>query len=138
MYRAFRGIVAVLPILIVTATPRLQAQGAAGHPHAGPHGGAVVEVAEHHVEFTADSAGKIAIWVLDEQMKPTAPPAGGTVTLMPEGAEQVSLPLKLDASSQSLVARFDATKLHAFQAVVSLTIEGKRHNFRYHYPAAHH
>ncbi|MDZ4862141.1 MAG: hypothetical protein SGJ01_01750 [Gemmatimonadota bacterium] len=138
MYRAFRGIVAVLPILIVAATPRLQAQAAGGHAHAGPHGGAVVEVAEHHVEFTADSTGKIAIWVLNEQMKPTAPPPGGSIALMPEGAEQVSLPLKVDDLSQSLVARFDPRTLHAFQAVVSLTIEGKRHNFRFHYPAARH
>lgn len=111
---------------------------AAGHSHAAPHGGEVVEVAEHHVEFKADSSGTIAVWLLDAQRKAAAPPAGGKVTLMPDEGEQLTLPLTVDASARRLVAEFDPKKLKAFQAVVSLPIEGKRHNFRFHYPASHH
>ncbi len=43
-----------------------------------------------------------------------------------------------DASAQRLLGQFDPKKLKAFQAVVSLPIEGKRHNFRFHYPPSHH
>jgi hypothetical protein len=115
----------------------LAAQAPAAHSHSGPHGGEVVEVAEHHVEFTADSSGAISVWLLDAQLKPIAPPTGGTVTLIPEGGDQVTLPLKAALSSQGLTAQFDATKLKGFQAVVGLTIEGKRRNVRFHYPAHH-
>ena len=112
-----------------------QAQSPGGHTHEAPHGGEVVEVAKHHVEFKADSSGTIAVWLLDAQRKAAAPPAGGKVTLMPDEGEQLTLPLKVDASAQRLVAQFDPKKLKAFQAVVSLPIEGKRHNFRFRYPS---
>lgn len=108
-----------------------------GHTHQAPHGGDVVELAEHHVEFKADSSGTIQVWLLDAQEKTMAPPATGTVTLMPEAGSQVTLPLKADRDSQRLVARFDPKKLTAFQAVVSLPITGKRHNFRFRYPSHH-
>lgn len=126
---------ALLTLLSVGLAGALAAQTPAAHTHSGPHGGEVVEFAEHHVEFKADSTGAISVWLLDSHLKPATPPAGGTVTLMPEAGDQVSLPLKPEPTSQALTARFDATKLHAFQAVVSLPIEGKRHNFRFHYPA---
>ena len=113
-----------------------QAQSA-GHTHTAPHGGEVVEVAEHHVEFKADSSGAIAVWLLDEHQKVVTPPASGKVTLIPAGGDQVTLALKVDAGAQRLTAQFDPTKLKAFEAVVSLPIEGKRHNFRFRYPAHH-
>ncbi|MEP7325591.1 MAG: hypothetical protein ABI836_06560 [Gemmatimonadota bacterium] len=116
----------------------LSAQATAGHTHAAPHGGEVVEIAEHHVEFKADSSGAISVWLLDEHQKVMTPPAGGRVTLIPEGGDQVILPLNVDGASQRLVAQFDPTKWKAFQAVVSLAIGGQRHNFRFHYPATHH
>lgn len=119
----------------VGATLRAQAPG--GHTHTAPHGGEVVEVAEHHVEFKADSSGAIAVWLLDEHEKVTTPPSGGKVTLMPDEGTPVTLPLKVDAEAQRLTAHFDPRKLPAFQAVVSLPIDGKRHNFRFHYPASH-
>ena len=115
-----------------------QSPGAGGHTHKAPHGGEVVEVAEHHVEFKADSSGAISVWLLDKNQKTTTPPAGGKVTLIADGGEQVTLALKADRVRQQLVAQFDPKKLKAFQAVVSLPIEGKRHNFRFHYPASHH
>lgn len=115
-----------------------RAQSPGGHTHTAPHGGEVVEVAKHHVEFKADSSGAIAVWLLDAQRKAAAPPAGGRVTLMPDEGEQLTLPLVVEASAQRLVAQFDPKKLKAFQAVVSLPIEGKRHNFRFHYPPSHH
>lgn len=113
------------------------AQAAGGHAHTAPHGGEVVVAADHHVEFKADPSGTISVWLLDAKEKAVAPPARGTVTLMPEGGEQVTLPLTPDPASQALVGRFDASKLKAFQAVVSLPIEGKRHNFRFRYPSHH-
>lgn len=116
----------------------LWAQEPGGHAHAAPHGGKVVEAAKHHVEFKADSSGAIAVWLLDAQQKTVTPPSGGKVTLMPAGGEQLTLPLKVDAEAQRLVAQFDPKKLRAFQAVVTLPIEGKRHNSRFHYPAGHH
>ena len=97
----------------------------------------MVEVAEHHVEFKADSSGAIGVWLLDAHEKVTAPPGGGRVTLMPEQGDQVTLPLTVEAEAQRLTARFDPKKLTAFQAVVSLPIEGKRHNFRFQYPSGH-
>ena len=114
------------------------AQSPGGHTHTAPHGGEVVEVAEHHVEFKADSSGAIAVWLLDKNQKTAPPPAGGKVTLMPDEGDQVTLPLKVYAKAQRLGAEFDPKKLKAFQAIVSLPIEGKRHNFRFHYPASHH
>lgn len=114
------------------------AQASAGHTHTAPHGGEVIEVAEHHVEFKADSSGAIAVWLLDEHQKAIAPPTGGKVTLMPTEGSQVTLPLKLDAGAQRLTAQFDPRKLKAFEAVVSLPIEEKRHNFRFHYPPHSH
>ena len=115
-----------------------RAQSPGEHTHTAPHGGEVVEVAEHHVEFKADSSGAIAVWLLDKDRKTATPPAGGKVTLMPEEGEQVTLPLEVDAKAQRLVAEFDPKKLKAFQAVVSLPIEGNRHNFRFHYPPSPH
>ena len=114
------------------------AQASSEHSHTTPHGGEVVEVAEHHVEFRADSTGAIAVWVLDAQQKPVEPPGGGELTLMPDQGEPVTLPLTVDAEGQRLTATFDPKTLKAFQAVVSLPIEGKRHNFRFHYPPSHH
>lgn len=116
----------------------LWAQTPGGHAHAAPHGGEVVEAAKHHVEFKADSSGAIAVWLLDAQRKPVAPPSGGKVTLIPAGGEQLTLPLKVDVKARQLVAQFDPQKLRTFQAVVSLPIEGKRLNFRFQYPAGHH
>lgn len=115
-----------------------RAQAPAGHTHAAPHGGEVMEVAKHHVEFKAEPSGAISVWLLDAGKKAMTPPAGGTVTLMPENGEQVTVPLKAEPDSQRLVARFDPKKLKAFQAVVSLPIEGKRRNFRFHYPPRSH
>lgn len=129
---------ALLVGLTIGATGLARAQGQAGHTHTAPHGGEVVEVAEHHVEFKADSSGAIAVWLLDAREKALPPPAGGRVTLMPDEGEQVTLPLEADSKGQRLVARFDPAKLEAFEAVVSLPIEGKRHNFRFHYPVSHH
>lgn len=115
-----------------------RAQSPQGHTDTAPHGGEVVEVAERHVEFKADSSGAIAVWLLDKAQKTATPPAGGKVTLMPDDGEQVTLPLKVDVKAQRLVAEFDPKKLKAFQAVVSLPIDGKRHNFRFRYPPFHH
>ncbi|MEO7475470.1 MAG: hypothetical protein ABIY46_09055 [Gemmatimonadales bacterium] len=115
-----------------------RAQAGGEHSHSAPHGGEVVEVAEHHVEFKADPSGAISVWLLDAKEKTVPPPAGGKVTLMPEGSDPVTLPLQVDSGSQRLGAAFDATKLKSFQAVVSLAIEGKRHNFRFHYPPSQH
>ena len=115
-----------------------RAQSPGGHTHTAPHGGEVVEIAERHIEFKADSSGAIAVWVLDKTQKTATPPAGGRVTLIPDDGEQVTLPLKVDVKAQRLMAEFDPKKLKAFQAVVSLPIEGKRHSFRFHYPPSPH
>ena len=133
MRRALRtaGLGALLTSVVAGAA---WGQAAGGHGHTAPHGGQVVEVARHHVEFKADPSGAIAVWLLDENEKPVTAPAGGRLTLMPEGGEQVTVPLQLDSASQRLTATFDASKLKSFQAVVSLPIEGKRHNFRFRYP----
>ena len=125
-----------LVVSAVAGVP-LAAQAAGGHTHATPHGGVVVQVAQHHIEFKADSSGLIAVWVLDEAMKLTAAPSDASVTLMPEGGAQIVLPLKPAASGGGLTARFEPTKLPAFHAVVSLLIGGKRHNVRFNYPAPH-
>ena len=120
----------------------LQAQAPGGHTHAhaAPHGGEVVEAAGHHVEFKVDPSGALWVWLLDAQEKPIAPVAGGRVTLIPEGpeGEQVTLPLQVDSANQRLATQFEATKFKAFEAVVSLPVEGRRHNFRFHYPAPRH
>lgn len=136
MRRALRGAglgALLTSVFAITAW----AQAAGGHAHTAPHGGEVVEAAGHHVEFKAEPSGTISVWLLDAKQKTMAPPAGGKLTLMPDGGEQVTLPLNADPASQALVTRFDASKLKAFQAVVSLPIEGKRHNFRFRYPSHH-
>ena len=105
-----------------------------GHAHVSPHGGEIVEVAEHHVEFKADSSGTIAVWLLDVHQRTMAPPDGASVTLIAGGGTQMTLPLQVDAASQRLVARFDPLKFASFRAVVSLSIAGSRRNLRFRYP----
>lgn len=116
------------------STAHAQAKAEAGHSHAAPHGGEVMGVGSHHVEFKADSSGAIQVWLLDGKEKPVDPPADGSVTLMGSGDNQVTLPLAIDKVSQRLHAKFDAKKFATFQAVVSMTIEGKRQNLRFRYP----
>lgn len=136
MHRIIRRASAALGMVWGMFTAALSAQAGQGHAHAAPHGGDVVESAKHHVEFKAEPSGAISVWLLDANQKTVAPPRGGRVTLMPEGGEQVTVPLELDSASQQLTATFDARRLKSFQAVVGLPIEGKRHNFRFRYPHA--
>lgn len=128
---------AMLSALLVGFNVTTRAQAAGAHTHTSPHGGDVVEVANHHVEFKADSAGSIAVWLLAAHEKAVAPPTGASVTLINAAGGQVSLPLQVDAGAQRLVARFDARKFGRFQAIVSLPIAGARHNVRFRYPAHH-
>ena len=114
--------------------PSAAAQG--GHTHTAPHGGTILEAAGHHVEFKADSSGAIQVWLLDANQVTLAPPASASVTLMDGIGAQETLPLQVDKTSQRLFARFDR-KFTKFQAVVSLSIDGKRHNLRFQYPAHH-
>lgn len=134
------GALTALSAVALSAVLRAQAPGGHAHTHVAPHGGEVVETASHHVEFKVDPSGAIWVWLLDAQEKTMAPPVGGRVTLIPEGpeaGEQITLPLQVDSAKQRLATQFEATKFKAFQAVVSLSIEGKRHNFRFHYPSHH-
>lgn len=131
--RAIRMVGALL--IGFSAVGRAQAPG--GHTHTSPHGGDIVEVANHHVEFKADSTGSIAVWLLDAHETAVAPPTGGSVTLVDAAGGQVTVPLQADAAAQRLVARFDARRFTTFQAIVSLPIAGTRHNVRFRYPARH-
>lgn len=108
-----------------------------GHTHTAPHGGDIVEVAEHHIEFKADSTGLIAVWVMDAKQKTIAPPAGASVTLIGKGGSQVTLPLQAEAAAQRLVAHFDAAKYASFQAIVKLPVDGKPRTLRFRYPGHH-
>lgn len=126
-----------LLLALTVATAEAPAQGAGGHTHATPHGGDVMEVANHHVEFKADATGVIQVWLLDDQERTVAPPDGSSVTLIGSGARmgsagnQVTLPLTVDSASQRLHTAFDVRKFPAFQAVVSITVERKRRNLRF-------
>lgn len=134
MTRGFKQAAALVALLAgIVGTLRAQAPG--GHAHRSPHKGEILEVANHHVEFKADSTGLIAVWLLDQKQKPLAPPSGATVTLMPASGEQVTLPLQVDAEGQRLTATFDPKKLTAFQAVVSMSVAGSKRNLRFHYPS---
>ena len=137
MQRTLTRAVTTLVGLLVGFSSAGRAQAPAGHTHASPHGGDVVEVLKHHVEFKADSTGSIAVWLLDAQQKPVPQPAGASVTLMGPGGTQVTVPLQVDTAAQRLVARFDPRKFSTFQAIVSLSIAGTRHNVRFRYPAHH-
>lgn len=139
MRRNIGAAVAVVGLIGVGIAARAQGQTPAphAHSHTAPHGGEVVEVANHHVEFKADSAGTIAVWLLDAKEETVAPPAGASVTLIAGGATQVTIPLQVEAAAQRLVARFDPRKFSTFQAVVSVPIAGTRHNVRFRYPGHH-
>lgn len=132
----FGQIPLALVVSIVAGAP-LAAQAPTGHSHTTPHGGEIVEVAEHHIEFKAVPSGTISVWVLDENLKPTTVPGEASVTLMPEAGAPQTLPLKPDPSTGGLTARFDPARWSAFQAVVRVPIEGKPHNVRFQYPARH-
>ena len=121
----------------VVGAARASGQAPSGHSHTAPHGGEIVEVANHHVEFKADSSGAIYVWLLDGRQKPVAAPSGATVTLIGTGGVQVTLPLQAQTGSQQLVARFDPQKFASFQAVVRVPIAGTRHNVRFQYPGHH-
>ena len=116
---------------------RAQVPAPAAHSHTSPHGGEIAEVAEHHVEFKADSTGFISVWLLDEHQRTVAPPSGATVTLMATGRTQVTIPLQVEAAAQRMVARFDPRQFASFQAVVSLSIAGAKRNLRFRYPSHH-
>lgn len=124
---------AMIGVLSVALATTSRAQ----HAHPAPHGGEVIEVAEHHVEFKADSTGAISVWLLDEHQKALPGPSGASVTLMAAGGSQVTIPLQADTASRRLVARFDPQTFATFQAVVSLPIGGTRHNLRFRYPSLH-
>ncbi len=134
MQQTFTRTVTMLGGLLVALGMTGRAQAPAGHTHTSPHGGEIVEVANHHVEFKADSTGSIAVWLLDAREKTVAPPTGASVTLIPTTGDQVTLPLEVDPAAQRLVARFDPRTLTAFQAVVSLAVGGTRRNLRFRYP----
>jgi len=129
--------VTMLGGLLVALVAAGRTQAPAGHAHTSPHGGDIVEVANHHVEFKADSAGSIAVWLLDSHEKTVAPPTGASVTLIDATGGQATVPLQVDREAQRLVARFDPRKFATFQAIVSLAIAGTRHNVRFRYPAHH-
>lgn len=138
--RRFIGSTAALAAVLgfaAGAPLRAQTPAPGGHSHTAPHGGDIVEVAEHHIEFKADSSGAISVWVLDAKEKTIAPPAGASVTLIPTKGDQVTLPLQVDAAGQRLTAHFDAAKFPSFQAVVSLMIAGSKRNLRFRYPGHH-
>lgn len=115
----------------------LAATARAQHDHTAPHGGEVIEVAEHHVEFKADSTGLISVWLLDENQEAVPSPSDASITLMGAGGSQVTIPLEEDTARQCLVARFDPQAFATFQAVVSLPIAGTRRNLRFRYPSQH-
>lgn len=130
----------VLITLLLFGTARAGAQGAApsvpaAHTHIAPHGGTIAEVAEHHIEFKADSSGTIQVWLLDGKQHLMAAPMGAGITLIGPGETQVKLALQIDASSHRLVAHFDPKKFASFQAVVTMPIDGKPHNVRFRYPS---
>ncbi len=130
MLQILTRVSAMIGVLSVALTATLRAQ----HTHTAPHGGEVIEVAEHHVEFKADSTGSISVWLLDEQQQVLPAPSGASITLMGAGGSQVTIPLQADTASQRLVARFDPRTFATFRAVVSLPITGTRHNLRFRYP----
>ena len=68
------------------------------HDHAhGPHGGAIVELGEdhkYHAEWTTEGSGKVAVWILDSEMKKEVPIAAEKVTIEtkdPKGANTYEL-----------------------------------------------
>lgn len=130
------ALISVVEVGLLGGT-RAQGQAPAGHAHTSPHGGEIAEVADHHVEFKADSTGSISVWLLDAHEKTVAPPSGASVTLIDPTGTQVTLPLLVDAASQRLDARFDPRKLTTFQAIVSMPIGGTKHNLRFRFPAHH-
>lgn len=135
--RKYIGLTAVLVgVISLTAGAPLwgQTPPSAPHAHKAPHGGEVVEIANHHVEFKADSLGAIAVWVLDAKQKTVAPPKGASVTLIGAAGAQVTLPLQIEVAAQQLVAHFDPAKFLRFQAVVSIPISGAKRNLRFRYP----
>ncbi len=95
MRRTLTRTVTMLGALFVGFSVAGRAQAPAGHTHTSPHGGDIVEVANHHVEFKVDSAGSIAVWLLDSHEKTVAPPTGASVTLIwqtePEGTHLFGL-----------------------------------------------
>ncbi len=127
----------MLGALIVGFSAAGRAQAPLGHTHTSPHGGAIVEVADHHVEFKADSTGSIFVWLLDAHEKTVAAPSGSSVTLIDATGTQVTLPLQVDATAQRLETRFDPRKFTTFQAIVSVPIAGTKHNLRFRYPTRH-
>ena len=137
MQRILTRAVTMLGALLVGFTTAGRAQAPAGHTHTSPHGGDIVEVANYHVEFKADSTGAIAVWLRDAHEKTVAPPTGARLTLIAATGGQVTVPLQAEREAQRLAARVDPRKFATFQAIVSLPIAGTRHNVRFRYPAHH-
>lgn len=141
-----RSPLALVVTVALTLATAMRAQAQGNHPadahththtHSAPHGGDIVEVSEHHIEFKADSSGMVQVWLLDAKEQPIAPPAGATVSLMGSNGSHVTVPLEVDRGAERLIGKFDPQRFKAFQAVVTLQVAGARHNLRFRYPSRH-
>lgn len=100
-----------------------------GHDHgATPHGGQVRELGEYHVEFVVEEHGKIAVYLLDGNLKPlTAKNAEGFITLK-VGEKYKKVDLKRSKDESHLEAAVDLHDMHEFEAGIRLTISGKAYS----------
>lgn len=97
-----------IAMLFITALPASAEEGHEGHDHAkhdqkeekakSPHGGRVMEVGEHHVEFYSTPERKIEVYFYDHDMKPVklADAEVQVVAQAPDGSEKYTLTLKGD------------------------------------------
>lgn len=99
------------------------AQGPAHSHPPGPHGGAVGEVGNRHVELVV-AAGEVRIYLLDDKDQPaTAQGASGSVVVQAQGRQQ-TVRLEAGAGDAFLVGRGDFPA-RGIRVVATLTLPGQ-------------
>lgn len=99
------------------------AQGTHSHRHTpGPHGGAIGEVGERHVELVARD-GEIRIYVLDAQDRPASARGASGSAVVQAGGRNQTIRLEMGPDEAFLVGRGDFAARGA-RVVATLTLPG--------------
>jgi hypothetical protein len=100
------------------------------HKHQAPHGGTMATLGSYHVEVVVE-AGVVKVFLSDDEDKPV-PVKGisGQIHLTYPDNHRESLELVMAADQTHLSARIGEQGHQNFKAVLSLLINGQRHNIR--------
>ena len=80
----------------IETRPAESAHAATAHEHASPHGGLVQSTPRGHLELLVDRAGKLSVYLLDEELRPRAPSGSVTARVGLPGYAELALAARGD------------------------------------------